>query len=52
MKNAEKFLIYKQKDFKGQEVNRMFVIRDPWLDFPLFGEDNPLLDWVKDTICY
>ena len=29
----------------------MFVIRDPWLDFPLCGEDNPLLDWVKDTIC-
>lgn len=52
MKTAEKFLIYKQKDFKGQEVNRMFVIREPWLDFPLFSEDNPLLDWVKDTICY
>ena len=52
VKTAEKFLIYKQKDFKGQEVNRMFVIREPWLDFPLFGEDNPLLDWVKDTICY
>ena len=50
MKTAEKFLIYKQKDFKGQEVNRMFVIREPWLDFPLFGEDNPLLDWVKDTM--
>ena len=30
----------------------MFVIREPWLDFPLFDEDNPLLDWVKDTICY
>ena len=29
----------------------MFVIRDPWLDFPPFGEDNPLLDWVKDIIC-
>lgn len=30
----------------------MFVIHEPWLDFPLFGEDNPLLDWVKDTIRY
>lgn len=30
----------------------MMFIREPWLDFPPFGEDNPLLDWVKDTICY
>ena len=29
----------------------MFV-REPWPDFPLFGEDNPLLDWGKDIICY
>ena len=30
----------------------MFVIRDPWLDFPLFDEDNPLTTWLKDTICF
>lgn len=30
----------------------MMFIHEPWLDFPLFDEDNPLLDWVKDTICY
>lgn len=28
----------------------MFLIRDPWLDFPPFGEDNPL-SWLEDFIC-
>lgn len=28
----------------------MFVIREPWLDFPPFGEDNPL-SWLEDLIC-
>lgn len=28
----------------------MFVIHEPWLDFPLSGEDNPL-SWLEDLIC-
>lgn len=28
----------------------MFVIHEPWLDFPPFGEDNPL-SWLEDFIC-
>lgn len=28
----------------------MMFIREPWLDFPPFGEDNPL-SWLEDFIC-
>ncbi len=28
----------------------MMFIREPWLDFPLFDEDNPL-SWLETFIC-
>lgn len=28
----------------------MMFIREPWLDFPPFDEDNPL-SWLEDLIC-
>ena len=28
----------------------MMFIREPWLDFPLFDEDNPL-SWLEGLIC-
>lgn len=28
----------------------MMFIHEPWLDFPLFDEDNPL-SWLETFIC-